>query len=75
MYFVFTIELASGMRLSENQVFTARTTEDEEETDLEREQLTFITHKKMPQARGDSLPTTHRESRNADSERFRTGSM
>ena len=73
---VFTIEYASCMRLK-NHVFTMRTAGDEEPIDLDREQLSLITQKQRNNATSSRrfAAATHRKSRDADSESFRTGSM
>ena len=56
-YCVFAGEFAGGMRL-EIRYPHREPPEDEEHIDLDSKQLTFFTRKKrkMPQARGDSLP-------------------
>ena len=76
IYRAFTIAFASGLRLN-NQVHTPRRAEDEEQIDLEPEQLTLITKKTAKRATSSRRldATTHRESRDADSQGFRTGSI
>ena len=60
---------------TENDVFTPRTAEDEEQIDREPEHLTLITQKTAEHATSSRrlVVTTHRESRDADSESLRTG--
>ena len=62
---------------TQNQVPTLRTAGDEEPIDLDPEQLSLITQKQRNDATNSRrlAATTHRKSRDADSESFRTGSM
>ena len=62
---------------TQNQVPTLRTAGDEEPIDLDPEQLSLITQKQRNNATSSRrlAATTHRKSRDADSESFRTGSI
>ena len=62
---------------TENQVPTPTRAEDENHNGFEPEQLTLISQKQRKRATGSRRldATTHRESPDADSESFQTGSI